>query len=203
MERPFITLRKPPRELYSVAVFSKEYFMFGGADVRLAYRNWDNEKYEQADWICLPVYQQLRCFLDHSPDGKLPCIMTADQDYKIPNRYGTTPEDKVNRNALVFSQFIVEMSLHRITKMKGLEVPAEDSIQLGMNEMLESRTITVWLVFACQVFLDIRYILEEDADRGHQELITEGQRIEKIAVGFFKYAPINRADGVMDRLHFG
>ena len=88
----------------------------------------------------------------NTPPGKTPCIINTDKDYKLPNSYGTTPEDKMNRNAMVLSQFIAEMSLHRLTKMQGLEVPAEDSLQLGMNEMLESRMIPVWLVFACQVF---------------------------------------------------
>lgn len=60
-----------------------------------------------------------------------------------------------------------------------MEFPAEDELQRGIVEMLESRKIPIWLIFACQVFLDIRYILEADVDRAHHELIATGVRIRR------------------------
>lgn len=69
----------------------------------------------------------------------------------------------------------------------GLVVPVEDELHREMLQMLATKTLTMWLVFATQVYVDIRYILESDVDRAHEELMSTGKRITQIFE--FMYEP--------------
>src|SRR5258706_7648081 len=60
--------------------------------------------------------------------------------------------------------------------------------------MKKTRQIPVVLVFASQVYLDIRYILEADVDRAHKELLTTGPRVRAI-IG--NYVELAKESGVM------
>src|SRR3954469_7993568 len=89
--------------------FDKGYDLLSTNETRIAYPHWDEEMYEKADRSCLPVYQQLKSFVNHFSRGKLPLLNTPDRDYKWKNTYGKTPGDKMNRNIRVLTEFMAEM----------------------------------------------------------------------------------------------
>ena len=106
----------------------------------------------------------------------------------------------MHRNIVLLSQFIREMCLQMEAKRQGLEILAEDELQRGVVEVFENGELPIWVVFACQLYLDIRYILEEDVDRAQAELLATGQEISNTIGEFFKYAAPDQADGVMPTL---
>jgi hypothetical protein len=95
----------------------------------------------------------------------------------------------MKRNVVVLTKFIAEMGLDMLAQQQGMQFPAEDDLQRGMIEMLDTRKLPVWLVFVSQVFLDIRDILEADVDRVQDELIATGGRIRAILDDFHDNAP--------------
>lgn len=58
------------RQLFNHDLFDKGYDLLSTHDTRIAYPDWDEEMYEKADRSCLPVYQQLKRFVNHFPRGK-------------------------------------------------------------------------------------------------------------------------------------
>jgi hypothetical protein len=64
--------------------------------------------------------------------------------------------------------------------------PAQDALTGGLIEMLKTCTdnIPLWLIFACQVHLGVRYILETQVDRPLSELLTAGQRLRTTSEGY-------------------
>jgi hypothetical protein len=187
------------KSFFSVDVFDRDWRILNPPDA-LSYPGWNAEMYDKADWLCLPVYQQLKSLLAHFPPLKVAVLYTPNQDYKTPSSYGTTPEQMMNRNVTVLSQFIAEMCLHKGAKKQGMKVPAEDELQRGTIEMLESRKLPLWLVFACQIFLDVRYILEEDVDRAQQELTALGEQVEEILDDFRERGSKNQPDFIKDSI---
>lgn len=58
-------------------------------------------------------------------------------------------------------------------------VRAEHEIFRGLRQLKQANEQPFWLTFGLQVYLDIRHILEEDVDRGFQDLYREDQLIKE------------------------
>jgi hypothetical protein len=91
---------------------------------------------------------------------------------ETPNMKLKEKEDKM------LSQFIIDQSLYptvRTTTNESpigilkIQPPKEDEMTKGLRMLKEKGTSSVWLVFACRIFLDID-ILDEGIKRPYQEL---------------------------------
>lgn len=63
----------------------------------------------------------------------------------------------------------------------------EDEFTAGIIEMLATRRIPIWLVFACQIQCDVRCILEERVVQCHEELQEMGQRVTTILTSYLNF----------------
>lgn len=85
------------------------------------------------------------------------------------------------------------------TLLKGLKnlpdfhPPVEDELTLGIIKMLATRRIPIWLVLACQMQCDIRYILEESVTNCHQQVLDMGDRVQDILGNYMEF--VEEIDG--------
>jgi hypothetical protein len=58
------------------------------------------------------------------------------------------------------------------------EPPAADEMTRGLRRRMITNKISMWLVFAVQVYLDIRYILETDVSSCNKEILGTSQKLQ-------------------------
>lgn len=86
--------------------------------------------------------------------------------------------------------------------MKGLKnlpdfhPPVEDELTLGIIKMLASRRVPIWLVLACQLQCDIRYILEESVTNCHSQVLDMGARVQGILGSYMEF--VEEIDGPLN-----
>ncbi|KAL2829503.1 hypothetical protein BDW59DRAFT_142166 [Aspergillus cavernicola] len=56
--------------------------------------------------------------------------------------------------------------------------PHEDEITRGLRKMFDTHEIPLWLVFACQIFLDIHHGLRDNVQKGFADLTNSAKAIE-------------------------
>ncbi|RAK80206.1 uncharacterized protein BO72DRAFT_525450 [Aspergillus fijiensis CBS 313.89] len=56
--------------------------------------------------------------------------------------------------------------------------PHEDEITRGIRKMFDTHQVPLWLVFACQIFLDIHHCLEGDVESGFADLTNTAKSIQ-------------------------
>jgi hypothetical protein len=67
-------------------------------------------------------------------------------------------------------------------------LPAEDKLVGGLKEMMKIDNIPIWLVFTVQAHLDVRYILEANAENCHEQVLAIGHRIHKSLTDYNTFA---------------
>jgi len=135
--------------------------------------------YQGGSWICLGRYYDLVEWLDHVPPKKIP---TMGMFLGQPMVYGaSTPREMEARDRRIIYEMLADCCLIKaLQQQEGFGIPGEDRFTQGAIQMLRSRRIPIWFIFACQVQCDIRYILETDAVQCHRELQATGKRVSSI-----------------------
>ena len=67
-------------------------------------------------------------------------------------------------------------------------LPTEDKLTEGFRTTMRTQKITLWLVFALQVFVDIHHTLREDVIRGLQELWATATCADATLQDFLQYS---------------
>ncbi|RFU35972.1 hypothetical protein B7463_g368, partial [Scytalidium lignicola] len=143
---------------------------------------------EEANWVCLPVFWFLTNWLEHAPPGKVPIIPPDIRD-PIDAPYGYTPVEIARRKDEVLREFIAEMAILKAMKRNpSFDIPAEDELTKGLIKFLQQRQISIWLVLACQVYVDIRYVLEEKVVRPHEELLATTKRVKETLEEYIEFS---------------
>lgn len=109
---------------------------------------------------------------------------------------GTTPdyhaqdsEGRINSNRQIIHEMLAECCLIKALKRSpDFLIPGEDELTIGWTTMLATRKIPIWLIFATQMFCDIRWILEPDVPRCHHELLRMGKRVNSILKTYLNFA---------------
>lgn len=156
--------------------------------------------YEEASWLCLPIFWCLKDWLKHAPPGKIPTNLNfvgTPIDYRP-----EMTDEKMKRDNRFLHEFLAECSIFKKLKQDGCRIPAEDELTKGMIQMLITRKINVWLVFACQVYVDIRNILETQHDRAFLEFLMTGDRVKSTIDGQLEFhKPEQTPDEFLDLLY--
>jgi hypothetical protein len=58
-------------------------------------------------------------------------------------------------------------------------MPAEDQMMIGLRELFLEKKVSIWLVFAVQVFLDIHHVCRTEVSKGFKDLTKEADRVAK------------------------
>ncbi len=137
--------------------------------------------YEEADWIFLCRYWDLVEWLEHIPPRKMPGNIAVQFKYKPVTYLVEHSREKMSRDKQILYELLSECCLLKgLRKAAGSNIPGEDFLTTGIIDMLETREISIWIMISCQIMCDIRYILDEDVIRCHQELVKVGKRYHGI-----------------------
>lgn len=143
--------------------------------------------FEEADFICLPTYWNLSEWLKMSPPKKIPTL--GHYIGTTPNYQARNSKGKMERDRQILHEMLAECCLLKAFKNSpDFLLPGEDELTIGLIHMLATRRVPIWLVFASQVFCDIRSILESDVSKCHDELLRMGKRVDSILNTYINFA---------------
>ena len=104
----------------------------------------------------------------------------------------------MERDRQILHEMLAECCLIKAFKNGPADfmIPGEDELTIGWTTMLATRKVPIWLIFASQIFCDIRWILESDVSKCHEELQRMGKRVDYILSTYINFAkdfaiPIN------------
>jgi hypothetical protein len=90
-----------------------------------------------------------------------------------PDLLGNPYMDRKEREDTTLSQLMIDLclfgkfcNLHAEEGLWKYPAPAEDELTAGLRKLMKEDTLSVWLVFASRMFLDIQDMLGEDIKRG-------------------------------------
>ncbi|MCJ1287916.1 hypothetical protein MMC26_007268 [Xylographa opegraphella] len=126
-----------------------------------------------AEWMYLPVYVLLSSFCDVISKGAVPVAKRGLFGLYNPHasRARMSFREAFKEDQIVLLEALPEFCL---IQMFGLELPVVDELTRGLCEMSRTKQISLWLVFATQIFLDIHHIMREAVDQGLVQLRVIG-----------------------------
>ncbi|KAH6676318.1 hypothetical protein B0J14DRAFT_615901 [Halenospora varia] len=111
------------------------------------------------------------------PSYPLPSAPLRADFVSRPDLLGTPYMDKKELEDALLSQLMIDLSLFddlaQGSKESGVITnppPAEDELSLGLSKLRTQGHISVWLVFAARIFLDLQDILGKEIKRGQNDL---------------------------------
>ncbi|KAF1989571.1 hypothetical protein K402DRAFT_390531 [Aulographum hederae CBS 113979] len=135
--------------------------------------------YTVADMVYLPTYILLESFSDVLQDGELPSIKPGYFGKYDPlrDRSKLSSRDKFNEDKILLLEVLPDFCF-LIEVTKGSHIPGEDEFTRLLRDFYKTKTVSLPLAFAAQVFLDIQHILRDEVARGYVELCMDAKNIE-------------------------
>ncbi|OCK73014.1 hypothetical protein K432DRAFT_430786 [Lepidopterella palustris CBS 459.81] len=101
------------------------------------------------------------------------------------DRKAKSPRDKFLEDKIILLEALPDFFL--IAKGTQNSIPGEDEFTRGLRMFFKDKTISLWLAFAAQIFLDINHSLREDVGGALVELQLTGKNIEATLNENFAY----------------
>ncbi|ESZ92597.1 hypothetical protein SBOR_7014 [Sclerotinia borealis F-4128] len=134
----------------------------------------------------LMKYEFLSQTAPNFPSFPLPSFPLRGAYISCPEVLGTPYMNKKEEEDALLSQLMMDLDLfdlfNKTMKNNGLghyAPPAEDALSAGLRQLKMEGVISVSLVFASRIFLDLHDILGNKIVTGRRELKATGNRIEK------------------------
>ena len=132
------------------------------------------ETYEEAERVSWPVCSFLDDWLAGLHSHQLVFMKQGELDFSR-ERSCMQPREKLEEDRLYIG--IMASQFHNAAKLQLEFPPAIDEITRAFRDVGRTREIPLWLVFAMQIFIDIKGVLWEDIHRGLETLRTTGGRV--------------------------
>ncbi|KAG8526668.1 uncharacterized protein KY384_008097 [Bacidia gigantensis] len=115
----------------------------------------------------------------------LPCQPLRFGYISRPELLGTPEMDKREHEDLILSRLIMDRDLwNTCTKTAGeyetTPPPHEDEFSKGLDKLMSKGTLSIAVVFAARILLDIQDVLGAEVGRGHQDLVRTTKEIDKM-----------------------
>ncbi|OIW25584.1 hypothetical protein CONLIGDRAFT_498965 [Coniochaeta ligniaria NRRL 30616] len=137
---------------------------------------------EEADWLGLLTYYDMRQVLDNTPPGKVGTVPPSRMENPS-DLYGATRA--LERRELIHRlvmEYMQEAATMKALKKNGFEdsiIPAETEVLLGFQRALESRLLPSFVVFSMQLYVDIRAIMEHKVGDAFADMQRTGQWVDQ------------------------
>ncbi|KAF4629354.1 hypothetical protein G7Y89_g8792 [Cudoniella acicularis] len=148
----------------------------------------------------LMKFDYLSAMQPKSPDYPLPSFPLRAGFVSRPDLLGTPYMDKKEEEDTLLSQLLIDLDLYdtfgKETREHGLIenfAPAEDELSFGLRKLRKEGVISVWLVFAARIFLDLQDILGKDIIQGRQELRAIAGNIDTVVKSTGVFSPTGDA----------
>ncbi|OCL05854.1 hypothetical protein AOQ84DRAFT_399341 [Glonium stellatum] len=92
------------------------------------------------------------------------------------DRKAKSSREKFLEDKIILLEALPDFCL--IARANNTSIPGEDELTRGLRKFFKDKTISLWLVFAAQTFLDINHSLREGTERAFAELQRTGKNIE-------------------------
>lgn len=136
---------------------------------------------QEADWLGMPAYFSIEKTLRHIPPGKVPMMRPG--EIRQPGYGATTPEglsiftDRAV-NQMLFDTVIVKALKHNNQEPPSL--PAETCLQMAFQAALREKQYTPAFVLSLQLYVDIRYIIEERVVEAFGEMQVTAKKAQQV-----------------------
>lgn len=135
---------------------------------------------DEWDWLASPAYTSIQGLLRFIPPGKTSMIRKSD---RRPPVYGGTTPTELNQ----FKDAAIEDLLFDVACIKALKrnggvddiLPAESELLLGFQDALRNYDYSSAFIFSLQLYVDIRYILEDAVLHPFEQLQQTATRIRR------------------------
>lgn len=132
--------------------------------------------YTKVEPLMFSTYMLLSSFIDVIESTSLPIYKTGHfGTYNASsNRSQKSARDKFREDKIVLLEVLPEFCvLARYPKT----IPAEDNFTCGMREMIKTKKVSIALVLATQIFLDVHHILRDQIVTGFSDLVKSAQYV--------------------------
>ncbi|KAJ4414010.1 hypothetical protein N0V82_008180 [Gnomoniopsis sp. IMI 355080] len=135
---------------------------------------------DEWEWLASPAFQTIQHLLRFIPPGKTSMIR---KDDRSPIIYGATTPKELNQ----FKDAVIQDLLFDVACVKALKknggaddiLPAESELLLGFQDALRNYDYSSAFIFSLQLYVDIRYILEDAVVRPFEQLQQTAKRISR------------------------
>ncbi|KAF3479709.1 uncharacterized protein GIQ15_06685 [Arthroderma uncinatum] len=133
--------------------------------------------WEASSGIFWPAYMCLQEFIPMVSKWNVPLCQPGFYGIYDPtsNREQKTPREKFKEDKVILTEIFSEFALLCLC---APDIVAQDELTRGLGEAFETHEITLSLVFATQVYLDIHHILRANVNRGLDDLMTTAGLID-------------------------
>ena len=150
------------------------------AYLRISTDGYDRDSAFQSNTRITPAREVLLAFTDslkERPDAELSVTPEYFPLYMEGSDCSSTDEDEGPRQQDMGIATGMIPEFLALIEAKS-RVRAEHEIFRGLRQLKQTNEQPFWLTFGLQVYIDLRHILEEDVDRGFQDLYREAQLIK-------------------------
>ncbi|KAM5453518.1 hypothetical protein MaudCBS49596_002721 [Microsporum audouinii] len=142
--------------------------------------------WEAASEIFFPTYMLLEAFVPMVSKYNMPIYKPGYFGVYDPasDRTKKTPREKFKEDKVILTEHFTEFALLAICVP---DLDAEDELTRSFKEAFETHKITLSLVFATQVYLDIHHVLREGVKCGLSDLMTTAGMIDESINDNFQY----------------
>ena len=148
------------------------------------------KSYKLADQLMLPVSRILGRFLEKGEvwgENSMPCV--------IPSAFGTYQAGSKRDEKSASKMYMEDETLLSEQLMDcgclAVRPPYKPFVHsdmvLMLNEFREKHRLSLWGIFASQVFVDINHVLRQDCDKGFEELQGSAKEIQTTLEEHFKF----------------
>lgn len=135
---------------------------------------------DEWDWLASPAFSTIRDLLRFIPPGKTAMMRKSDRTLPV---YGATTANELSEfKDAVISDLLFDVVCVKALKQNGGAadiLPAESELLLGFQDALRNNECSSAFIFSVQLYVDIRYILEDTVVHSFEQLQTTAHRIER------------------------
>jgi hypothetical protein len=142
------------------------------------------ETYHQAEYVCLPVFNIIKDFIESIQSHRLVFVKGHDRCTNI----SESPREKYEADHLFLNLLLSDLHNATIVRLEaGLAI---DNITRAFldTKVSENKLAPLWLVFAMKMLLDIRHALRNDTSQAFQEVQATGQRAIAAIRHYFQFS---------------
>lgn len=135
---------------------------------------------DEWDWLASPAFAAIRGLLRYIPPGKTAMIRKSDRT--LPVCGGTTVKELDDFKNAVITDLLYDVVCVKALKINGGApeiLPAESELLLGFQDALRNYESSSAFIFSLQLYVDIRYILEDVVTHPFEQLRQTAAKIER------------------------
>ncbi|KAK9778264.1 hypothetical protein SCAR479_05234 [Seiridium cardinale] len=172
-------LFKTARALKLPAKMIEYRFMMNTLFIQYGLDHVDYENDNEADWLGFMTYARRENILEYVPPGKVPMIPSDAVQHPT---YGILDSEGMSE----FTSHITHEMMPDFCLLKALKVNhqapsvigAQDEMTLDFEEVLRARAYPSAMVLGLQLYVDIRYVMESEANRVFDQMQDSARNIE-------------------------